>query len=299
MSSDAIIAGLKQGNAMEMATIDEVKAGMNSVLDGMLRECFNRSDGLTELTENLQLESSSAAARTMTAEQKTRLTKVIENAIRDCEKAIINNDSKRANECKARAATFKAESDMLNMMRTTGLAQQSLFKRYKNMFDDKHGDIDAAELNEIKKEWRDVIEKLRTFHSCEREGFLDRRSRRIEEIENTHKTSQDALKKQIESLKRIATIAKLDLKATSRDEASDHVSIQEPQAAHISIASSPVGRGGRGSFSSRGSVHGLSGPGMLGARGGRGSFQSRPTDPFPSIPDSQTLTVDYLRSLGR
>jgi len=40
---------------MEMATIEEVKAGMNSLLGGMLRECFNRSDGLTELTENLQL----------------------------------------------------------------------------------------------------------------------------------------------------------------------------------------------------------------------------------------------------
>jgi len=49
------MAGLKQGNAMEMATIEEVKAGMNSVLDGMLRECFNRSDGLTELTEKLRL----------------------------------------------------------------------------------------------------------------------------------------------------------------------------------------------------------------------------------------------------
>jgi len=55
MSSDAIIEGLKQGNAMEMATIEEVKAGMTSVLDGMLRECFKRSDGLTELTEKLQL----------------------------------------------------------------------------------------------------------------------------------------------------------------------------------------------------------------------------------------------------
>ena len=55
MSSAAIMAGLKSGNAMEMATIEEVKAGMNSVLDGMLRECFNRSDGLSELMEKLQL----------------------------------------------------------------------------------------------------------------------------------------------------------------------------------------------------------------------------------------------------
>ena len=65
---------------------------------------------------------------------------------------------------------------------------------------------------------------------------------------------------------------------SSWDEASDHVSFQEPQATHMSLASSPVGRGGRG---------------------GRGSFQSRPTDPLLSIPDSQGVTVDDLRRLGR
>ena len=46
---------------MEMATIEEVKAGMNSVLDGMLGECFNRSDGLSELMGKLQLVRSVAS----------------------------------------------------------------------------------------------------------------------------------------------------------------------------------------------------------------------------------------------
>jgi len=119
----------------------------------------------------------------MTAEQKTRLTKAIENAIGDCEKAIVNNDTKRASECRSTTATFKAETDVLNMMRTTGHAQQGLFKRLENIFDDKHGDIDGAELNEIKKEGHGTIEKLRTFYACAKESFVDRRSRRIEEAD--------------------------------------------------------------------------------------------------------------------
>ena len=57
MSSDAIIAGLKQGNAIEMASLEEVKEGMSSVIDGLLKECYNRSDALSDLMEKVQLVS--------------------------------------------------------------------------------------------------------------------------------------------------------------------------------------------------------------------------------------------------
>lgn len=55
MSSDAIIAGLKQGNAIELGVLKDMKEGFVALADGMINECLNRSDGLDELTDKLQL----------------------------------------------------------------------------------------------------------------------------------------------------------------------------------------------------------------------------------------------------
>ena len=55
MSSDAIIEGLKQGNTIELGVLQNLKEGLNTVVDGMINECLNRSDGLSELTEKLKL----------------------------------------------------------------------------------------------------------------------------------------------------------------------------------------------------------------------------------------------------
>ena len=57
MSSDAIIEGLKQGNGVELGVLQNLKEGLNTVVDGMINECLSRSDGLTELTEKLSLVS--------------------------------------------------------------------------------------------------------------------------------------------------------------------------------------------------------------------------------------------------
>jgi hypothetical protein len=55
MSPNAIIEGLKQGNAIELGVLKDMKEGMNAVVDGMINECLNRSDGLSDLMEKLQL----------------------------------------------------------------------------------------------------------------------------------------------------------------------------------------------------------------------------------------------------
>jgi len=57
MSSDAIIEGLKQGNAIELGVLKDMKEGFIALADGMIDECLSRSDGLTELTETLSLVS--------------------------------------------------------------------------------------------------------------------------------------------------------------------------------------------------------------------------------------------------
>jgi len=57
MSSDAIIEGLKQGNTVELDVLQNMKEGLNSVVDKMISECLSRNDGLSELTEKLSLVS--------------------------------------------------------------------------------------------------------------------------------------------------------------------------------------------------------------------------------------------------
>jgi hypothetical protein len=59
MSSNAIIEGLKQGNAIELGVLKDMKEGFVKVVDGMINECLNRSDGLSELMEKLQIVRSS------------------------------------------------------------------------------------------------------------------------------------------------------------------------------------------------------------------------------------------------
>ena len=55
MSSDTIIEGLKQGNAIELGVLQNMKEGFNTVVDGMIDQCLSRSDGIAELTESLKL----------------------------------------------------------------------------------------------------------------------------------------------------------------------------------------------------------------------------------------------------
>lgn len=51
---DAVIEALKQGNAIELEPVKKLKEGLNSVTDGLEKECYNRSDAFSELRENLK-----------------------------------------------------------------------------------------------------------------------------------------------------------------------------------------------------------------------------------------------------
>ena len=176
-----------------------------------------------------------------------------------------------------------------------------------------------ARIYHKKRDWMDTISTSPSFYSSLKEqlseeselicdfeddyedakaDFKARETVQFEEIEQRYQKEEDAFKKQITSLERIAIIANVDLKAPSTDETANRVLSQTAQVALRIPTLSDIGRGrGRGGISSQ--TRGLSGRGMLGGRGGRGSFQSRPTDPLLSIPDSQEVTVDNLRRLGR
>jgi hypothetical protein len=54
MASNAIIEGLKQGNALELELVKKLKEGLGFVVDGMEKECYNRADALSELREELR-----------------------------------------------------------------------------------------------------------------------------------------------------------------------------------------------------------------------------------------------------
>ncbi|KAH6858934.1 hypothetical protein BKA58DRAFT_444115 [Alternaria rosae] len=246
MSSDAIIKGLKQGNAIEMATIEEVKGGMTSVLDGMLRECYNRSDALSDLMEKVQLEDMSTTAANFTAEQRVHLTKVIKDAISSCERAMITNDRKEKRGVGQAKAAFQAEIKTRNII-------------CNHLNDQIHICIERNKTMDATPEKSDIHVSLTKFRT--EEDNLLRKLRQSYRDADTYEKEKNEFKEQIANLKLIARIARIDLKATSRDEASDRVSFQEPQVAHMSLAPSPAGRGCRGSFSFRGGVRGLGGVG--------------------------------------
>ncbi|KAI4943474.1 hypothetical protein J4E91_009384 [Alternaria rosae] len=262
MSSDAIIKGLKQGNAIEMATIEEVKGGMTSVLDGMLRECYNRSDALSDIMEKVQLEDMSTTAANFTAEQRVHLTKVIKDAISSCERAMITNGRKEKRGVGQAKAAFQAEIKTKNIICNHLNDQIHIcIERNKTMdATPEKSDIHVS-LTKFRTEEDNLLRKLRQSYRDAVADGAARRASRYKEIKDTYEKEKNEFKEQIANLKLIARIARIDLKATSRDEASDRVSFQEPQVAHMSLAPSPVGRGGRGGFSFRGGVRGLRGVG--------------------------------------
>jgi hypothetical protein len=53
MSADAIIEELEQGNAIEIETLRKLKDGFETLAIGMIDQCLNRSDALSELKENI------------------------------------------------------------------------------------------------------------------------------------------------------------------------------------------------------------------------------------------------------
>lgn len=53
-SLDSILEGLKQGNSLELEFIKRLKEGFDFIADGMEKECYSRSDALSEAREKLE-----------------------------------------------------------------------------------------------------------------------------------------------------------------------------------------------------------------------------------------------------
>ena len=195
----------------------------------------------------------------MTAEQKTRLTKVIRDAIGDCEKSIRVNDDKKARDCDQAAATFKAESEVLDTMRAHGIAHQVLYNLRLDVLNNKRGDAVDDELCKMGQEESALIDKLCALHKDAGSKFIKRRRSRIGEINNGYEAAQSALRKQIANLKRIATIANIESNVLA-----DGMSFHEAQALWNSRASHTP------------SFNGMTNPfAHVVLRGGRGSFPMR------------------------
>lgn len=63
MSLDTILEGLKQGNALELRFIKQLKDGLSFVAEGMQNECYNRSDALSEISDKLKSVSASCCLK--------------------------------------------------------------------------------------------------------------------------------------------------------------------------------------------------------------------------------------------
>ncbi|KAF2024177.1 hypothetical protein EK21DRAFT_118048 [Setomelanomma holmii] len=77
-SIDAILEGLKQGNALEMDFIKQLKNGLDIITDGMQRECYSRSDALSEVRENLEAERANSES-SITAEQIEKIADMLKH----------------------------------------------------------------------------------------------------------------------------------------------------------------------------------------------------------------------------
>jgi len=210
-------------------------------------------------------ESSSAAAETMTAEQKIQLTRIIQDAIRDCEMAIRANDDKKARDHDQAAATFRAEKEVLDMMLAHGVAHEGLYRRRLDFLNDKREDAVDDDLCKMKEKESAFLHKLCAFHRDAKSKYMKRKRSRSEEINNGHEAAQSAWRRQIASLERIAAIAKIDLEATRMSDAlAAGKSFHEAQALWNSRArhvrsfngmTNPLDhvvlRGGRGNFPMR------------------------------------------------
>lgn len=53
---DSLLAGLKQGNALELELIEQLKDCLDFIAERMRKECYDRSDALSDVQEELGYE---------------------------------------------------------------------------------------------------------------------------------------------------------------------------------------------------------------------------------------------------
>ncbi|KAH4038698.1 hypothetical protein HBI52_077580 [Parastagonospora nodorum] len=129
-----IIEGLKQGNAVELELVKKMKEGLDSVTEGLMLECYNRSDALSELRESLPTIDASANAMRITntktkvgnldrqmilaaEKMKVEALKACKLANRDSDDAYQNDiarHQKATDRNSARGERLKNTADLLN-----------------------------------------------------------------------------------------------------------------------------------------------------------------------------------------
>ncbi|KAG9192804.1 hypothetical protein G6011_11538 [Alternaria panax] len=165
MSSKAVIESLKQGNAVEMGMLQELKDGASSFFDGILNECFNRSDILSELTEKLQLETSAAPVPKISAEQKDTVQKLIRRATFCCEQAMSINSGKQKKEIEEAMTAFEAEGRILQLSLKHAELHQEIFIARSNVFRSLNVDLATSpDLVELQTNEGDLIDEA--FRYC-------------------------------------------------------------------------------------------------------------------------------------
>ncbi|KAI4619867.1 hypothetical protein J4E83_005724 [Alternaria metachromatica] len=224
MSSDTIIEGLKQGNGVELGVLQNLKEGLNTVVDGMINQCLSRSDGLAELTENLSLGSSSEAATDLTAEDEIKLAKIIEDAMRFCEREIDFNTGTKKVELARTSIGFKAQQGVLDMLLTHIKAHEDALDQRAALQDKSQDVVDWSPYDALQLRECAFLDKLLAFHRDAARELRERKKSCYDRIEDQHGWAQGTLQMQMAALLRIAEAAKIDLEVV-RD--LDEQSLQE------------------------------------------------------------------------
>ncbi|KAI4698256.1 uncharacterized protein J4E84_001392 [Alternaria hordeiaustralica] len=227
MSSDAIIEGLKQGNTVELDVLQNMKEGLNSVVDKMISECLSRNDGLSELTEKLSLEGSSEAATDFTTEDETKLAKTIEDAIQTCERHIDHETTRKRLTLHRTAQAFKAQQGVLDFLLTHARVHDDACDQRATLHNNLTDMVDGSPHEALIARECGFLDKVFTFHRHAARELRERKARTYEQIERDHEWILSNLQLEMAALSRIADAAKIDLATVRDDDEVDGQSLHE------------------------------------------------------------------------
>ncbi|KAI4711197.1 hypothetical protein J4E89_003762 [Alternaria sp. Ai002NY15] len=234
MSSDAIIEGLKQGNTVELDVLQNMKEGLNSVVDKMISECLSRNDGLSELTEKLSLETWGQPAAEFTAEDEIKLAKTIEYAIRTCERRIDYNTTRKTEKLQDTAEGFKIQQAVLDFLLTHAKVHDDACDQRAALHNESTDMADGSPHEALIARECGFLDKVFAFHRHAARQLRERKEWSYRQIECDHEIEQLDLQKHMGALFNIAAAAKIDLAAVREDDENDEAdeqSCHEKQAA--------------------------------------------------------------------
>ncbi|CAO2648130.1 Nn.00g090520.m01.CDS01 [Neocucurbitaria sp. VM-36] len=205
MSLDSILEGLKQGNALEMEFIKQLKEGLDFITDGMQSECFKRSDALSDAKERLETERGKGHGY-ITAEQKALVASLIKMNILKHEEAIKLGKHRREKAIHDAEREFQAETQSVEHAMMKSQEEKQKLNNLADIIDGIKNGRAANGLRDIMGIW----EQRKALLQAEYVQIQNRWDKRFKAAYSTEKDTREVADDQIRALKSIAQAAGID-----------------------------------------------------------------------------------------